>query len=48
LLSPRRRTGCQPVAASPASGPVLEGFGEEVPDETMPELERRKRKKRNG
>ncbi len=37
-----------PDPDSPASGPVLEGFGEEVPDETMPELERRKRKKRNG
>jgi hypothetical protein len=46
----------------PDRGPVLEGFGEEAPDETLPErdpyeapepddatqIERRKRKKRNG
>lgn len=53
-------SGGDPEPDGPASGPVLEGFGEEVPDGTAPEpfeapepddapqIERRKRKKRNG
>ena len=53
-------SGSDPDPDGPAGGPVLEGFGEEVPDGTAPEpieapepddapqIERRKRKKRNG
>ncbi|MEX0745126.1 MAG: hypothetical protein WD118_05950 [Phycisphaeraceae bacterium] len=53
-------SGTEPDPGGPASGPVLEGFGEEVPDGAAPEpdvapepddalqIERRKRKKRNG
>jgi hypothetical protein len=52
--------GSDPDPDGPAGGPVLEGFGEEVPDDSAPEpleapepdeapqIERRKRKKRNG
>ncbi len=52
--------GSGPDSDGPAGGPVLEGFGEEVPDGTAPDpmeapepgdtpqIERRKRKKRNG
>jgi len=40
-------SGGDPEPDGPDDGPVLEGFGEEVPDDA-PQIERRKRKKRNG